>query len=133
MTKRELLNRVMQIPGVDDEERAESVITAVFQALRDRLTSDEADDVWAQLPTEWKTMWESGGWWDKITARMKGMNKLNREEFINRVQSHIRNEIPAGEAVRVVFHALKEQITPGETSDVSSQLPEDLRTIWKAA
>ncbi len=133
MTKKELVRRVMEVPGVPTSEQAEHVITAVFTVLRDRLTPEEADDVWAQLPREWKTMWESHSWWEKITRRMRGMHKLDREEFIQQVRMHIRHDIPTEEAVRVVFHALKEQISPGETEDVSGQLPHDLRTLWKAA
>lgn len=133
MTKKELLSRIMQIPGVKSEDEAATVITAVFQTLRDRLTPEEADDVWAQLPSAWKEMWDTGSWWEKVSSRMKGMNKLNRDEFVARVQTLIQSEIPADQTVRVVFHALKEQISPGEASDVSAQLPEDLRMFWKAA
>jgi uncharacterized protein (DUF2267 family) len=123
----------MQIPGVKNEDDAANLVTAVFQALRDRITTEEADDVWAQLPSAWKAMWESGTWWEKVSARVRGMNKLNREEFIARVRMHIPSDVSAEQAVRTVFHALKEQISPGEATDVSSQLPEDLRTLWKAA
>ena len=133
MTLKQLITRVMQVPGVETEEHAEHVVAAVFQALRDRLTHNEADDVWAQLPTDWKRLWESGSWWEKMTARLRGMNHLDREEFIARVRMHIKNEIPADEAVRVVFHALKQQISPGEAQDVAGQLPKDLRQFWKAA
>jgi len=128
-----LISRMMEVPGVNTEENAEHVVAAVFQALRDRLTPGEADGVWAQLPTDWKELWESGSWWEKLTARLRGMNHLDREEFIERVQMHIKGEIPAEQAVRVVFHALKEQISVGEVNDVAGQLPEDLRQVWKAA
>lgn len=123
----------MQLPGVSDESDAEHVVTAVFQSLRDRITPEEADDLWSQLPTAWKELWDSGSWWDKMSARVRGMNKLDRDEFIARVRMHINNEVPAEDAVRIVFHALKEQVSPGEAADVSAQLPEDLRTLWKAA
>jgi len=133
MTKKELISRVMQLPGVDSPDKAEQLVTLVFQALRDRLTADEADDVWAQLPTAWKQMWESGDWWERLTSRMRGMNKLNREEFLNWLQEHMPQEVDPEQVARIVFHALKEQISPGEAADVSAQLPEDLRTFWRAA
>ncbi len=133
MTFKQLLARVMEIPGVGDVPQAETVVAAVFQALRDRLTRDEADDVRAQLPTEWKMLWESGTWWQKLTARWRGMNHLDRAEFVARVQKAIGPEIPAEQAVRVIFHALKAQISPGEADDVAGQLPASLRTLWKAA
>lgn len=133
MTKKELVSRVMTLPGVETQEDAEHVVTAVFMTLRDRLTPEEADDVWAQLPTSWKEMWDTGSWWEKLGARMQRMNKLNREEFVLRVQNQLKDLTPADDAIRIVFHALKEQVSPGEVSDVSAQLPEDLRTLWKAA
>lgn len=133
MTLKQLLASVMTIPGVRDADHAETIVAAVFQALRDRLTRNEADDVWAQLPTAWKELWASGSWWGKLTARLRGMNHLNREEFIARVQEQISADVPATQAVRVVFHALKAQISPGEADDVAGQLPSDLRTFWKAA
>ena len=133
MTIKELLARVMQVPGVETRERAETVVAAVFHTLRDRLTPGEADDVWAQLPTAWKDIWESGNWTAKIRARLSGAHSLDRDEFVQRVQQQIPHDIAAEDAVRVVFHALKDQISPGETEDVSAQLPRDLRNLWKAA
>jgi len=34
---------------------------------------------------------------------------------------------------KAVFHVLKEQITPGESFDISLSLPEELRNFYKAA
>ncbi len=39
-----------------DERRAETLIFAVFQELRDRLTTKEAADVAAQLPSSLKML-----------------------------------------------------------------------------
>lgn len=133
MTLRELRTRVMRLPGVNTTDEADAVIIAVFQVLRDRLTPDEAEDVWAQLPTALKALWESEDWWTAMSARLTGMNKLHRDEFVARVQAHLAPQVDAEVAVRVVFHALKEQISVGEASDVAAQLPEDLRTLWRAA
>jgi len=123
----------MLVPGITTTDDAEHAVTVVFQTLRDRLTEDEADDVVAQLPTAWKELWESGSWWERVSVGLRGMNKLDREEFIMYVQRNIPNNVPAEQVVRVVFHALKEQISPGEADDVSAQLPHDLRDLWKAA
>ena len=40
-----------------DEPRAEAVMLAVFQVLRDRLTPQEAADVLAQLPHGLRSFW----------------------------------------------------------------------------
>lgn len=135
MTKKQLVERVMQIPGVDSEERAEGVISIVFQALRDRITREEADDVRAQLPTSWKALWDGGvgGWWQHLTSGMLSMNKLRLQEFIDQVQAKLPENVAAEATLRVLFHALKEQISTGEANDVAAQLPEDFKLFWKAA
>ena len=86
MTKKELLSRVMQLPGVASTAQAEQVVTAVFQTLRDRILPEEADDVWAQLPTAWKQLWESDAWWERVTEHLHQVQKLHRDEFIARVR-----------------------------------------------
>lgn len=133
MTYHELLAQVRHVSGVETEAEAERVTAVVFQTLRDRITPNEADDVWAQLPKSWRVLWESGDWRERVTARLRGMDSLDRDEFLAQVQTKIRPDISAEEAVRTVFHALKHQISPGEANDVSAQLPGDLRTLWQAA
>lgn len=133
MTLRELRTRVQRVDGVVTAEQADTVISAVLQTLRDRLTPTEADDLWAQLPNSWKELWDADDWWTKISARLMGINKLDRDAFIQHVHDRVGTDVDAETAVRVVFHAIKEQVSAGEANDVAGQLPDDLRTMWRAA
>jgi uncharacterized protein (DUF2267 family) len=102
---------------------------AVLRALRDRLTTDEADQVLAQLPEELKEVWAEGEEAEREPIKMK------REEFYERV---VRDAgLPSTREARwmtlAVFAALKEQISPGEARDVMAQLPKDLKELWDEA
>ena len=47
----------------------------------------------------------------------------------------VTNEIPmeAELLAVVVFHVLKEQISPGEVEDIAAQLPTEIEQLWLAA
>jgi uncharacterized protein (DUF2267 family) len=102
---------------------------AVLHALRDRLTTDEADQVLAQLPEALKEVWAEGEEAEREPIKMKS------EEFYERV---VRDAgLPSTREARwmtlAVFAALKEQISPGEARDVMAQLPKDLKELWDEA
>ena len=102
---------------------------AVLHALRDRLTTDEADQVLAQLPEALKEVWAEGEEAEREPIKMKC------EEFYERV---VRDAgLPSTREARwmtlAVFAALKEQISPGEARDVMAQLPKDLTELWDEA
>ena len=101
----------------------------MLHALRDRLTTDEADQVLAQLPEALKEVWAEGEEAEREPIKMKC------EEFYERV---VRDAaLPSTREARwmtlAVFAALKEQISPGEARDVMAQLPKDLKELWDEA
>jgi uncharacterized protein (DUF2267 family) len=117
--------KVMDTIGDEDRPGAVRATAAVFHALRDRITPDEADQLRAQLPDALKTLWEQGE-----TADRKPL-KMHREDFYERVREEAK--VPRREARRVtlaVFAVLKKQLSPGEAEDVFSQLPKDLKDLW---
>ncbi len=114
-----------------DEERAEGVILAVFQNLRDRLTPHEAADVAAQMPAALRHLWLDN---DREGRRVE---RLHRDEFLGRVRrfAGLPDDTEAERAVRAVFAALQSLLgspsgTEGEAWDVFSQLPKDLKALW---
>lgn len=129
MTTQEFYRTVMKTSGDDRREVARHATAAVFHALRDRLTPEEADQVVAQLPQELKEVWEAGEQSDRKPV------KLHREEFYARVREEAA--LPSDREARwmmlAVFAALKEQLSPGEASDVLAQLPKDLKELWSEA
>ena len=102
-------------------------VEAVLQALRDRLTRDEACQVLAQLPAELKLAWGE---------RVDGPPaKLDRATFYARVQqgAALGSRREARAMTSAVFAALKAQLSPGEADDVLAQLPKDLKDVWSEA
>ena len=119
---------------MQDQLAARHGTKAVLQTLHWRLSEGEADDIEATLPPELKKLWR--GNWPMIMAKKVGwVDKLDKEQFIAQVKGRARLGTPAA-AERLssaVIHVLKEAIPRGETKDMLSQLPEDLRRFIKAA
>lgn len=113
-------------PTLDDAQRMTGV---VFQALRDRLTPEEADQAAAQLPRPLKLVW----WRGDVAGRRP--LKMHHKAFYARVRrdAGLASEREARQATRVVFGALKGQLSPGEADDILAQLPKDLKEVWEDA
>ena len=129
MTTQSFYRTVMDTSGDESRETAKRATAAVFHALRDRLTPEEADQAAAQLPTELKEVWAEG---DRAERRPA---KMDREEFCARVKQEagFASKREARWMTLAVFAALKEQLSPGETEDVFAQLPKDLKEMWAEA
>ncbi len=129
MTTATFYRTVMQTSGEQDRELATRATAAVFHALRDRLTPQEADQAQAQLPLELKEVLGEGEPADRKPL------KLSREEFYERVK--VEAKLGATRDARwmtlAVFAALKDQLSPGEAGDVFAQLPKDLKELWAEA
>ena len=129
MTTVAFYRQVIEDTGMADREHAKRAAAAVLQALRDRLTPAEADQVAAQLPREVREAWDAG---ERPGRRP---TKLHRPQFYARVQAQagLRTLREARGVTLAVFAALKAQVSPGEAEDVRSQLPRDLKELWEDA
>ena len=121
--------RVIDETAQPNREIVKRGTAAVFHALRDRLSPDEARQAVAQLPRDLKLVLKEGD----VPGRKPV--KLHRKEFYERVKrdgglASIREArfITIG-----VFAALKAQLSPGEADDILAQLPRDLKDVWEAA
>ena len=116
-----------------DKQQARKIIAAVFRELHDRLTSKEAVDAAAQMPTGLKRLWlafESPG---------REVRRIHKSDFIREVSERAEiQEAEASHAVKVVFQALQTLFhsptgQEGEAWDIYSQLPKDLKKLWMDA
>jgi uncharacterized protein (DUF2267 family) len=114
-----------------DEQRAESIVFIVFQELRARITPKEAADVAAQLPIGLKKLWL-----ENETAE-RPVLRTHLAEFLGRVRQHaaLPDDQEAERGTRAVFGALQLLLgsptgTEGESWDIFSQLPKDLKLLW---
>lgn len=125
----EFYRAVIRTSGEESREVVKRATAAVFHALRDRLTPEEADQAAAQLPHELKAVWREGE-----TAGRRPL-KMNRAEFYERVlaDAKLASIRDARWMTLAVFGALKELLTPGEAEDVFAQLPKDLKELWAEA
>ena len=117
-----------------DERRAETLIFAVFQELRDRLTPKEAGDVAAQLPVSLKMLWLS---FDRPDRKVR---RLHESQFLGEVarMAGFVDPSEAESAVAAVLAVLQDALgsptgTEGEAAHVLSQLPSDLKQLWLTA
>lgn len=117
-----------------DEQRAEALTFAVFLELRDRLSPKEAGDVAAQLPSGLKELWGSPEHPDR------GVRKIHQAQFLGEVRkvAALVDDSEAERAVLAVFRTLQEALgsptgREGESWDIFSQLPKDLKRLWLAA
>lgn len=137
MTTHDFIKRVMELAEIQEKEVAERGIQIVFSILRHRLTDEEASDVKSQLPQELKRVWDNHVW---ITNYFKLSGKKLKYHHVNEMLSLVENEIlrdnlplSAEKITKAVIHALKEQITAGETKDIIAMLPDELKEFYKAA
>ena len=129
MTTQAFYRTVTKTSHQEDRTLVKRATAGVLHALRDRLTMDEADQVFAQLPAELKEVWGEGEEAERQPI------KMNREEFYERVmrEAGLPSQRDARWMILAVFAALEEQISPGEAGDVMAQLPKDLKELWAEA
>jgi uncharacterized protein (DUF2267 family) len=133
MNEKSFVREVAQL-GDCDERRAETLIFAVFQELRDRLTPNEATKVAAQLPTSLKMLWMS---FDRPDRQVR---RSHAPQFLGEVarMAALDSESEAEQAVGAVFSALQDALgsstgTTGAAAHIMGQLPADLKRLWLAA
>jgi uncharacterized protein (DUF2267 family) len=121
------VNDLMDELNMHDPHRAWSILRGVLQALRDRLTPDEAVKLAAQMPEVIRGMYYEGWKLHDKPIRMR-----HRQDFFDRVMHHSRIQIGTElePSVRGVFHLLSKRISEGEITDIVRTMPEELRELW---
>jgi uncharacterized protein (DUF2267 family)/ribosome-associated translation inhibitor RaiA len=121
--------RLVAAHGRLDADIARDAADAVLDALGERLTSGEVDDLAALLGDELAQALKRGN------ARSKGAARpLSLVEFERRVSDH--ESVPPDEARRhalAVLAALREAVGDEEFSDALAQLPDEFRVLLDRA
>jgi uncharacterized protein (DUF2267 family) len=123
----EWLNDVSAELHTDDRQFAYRVLREVLHALRDRITSDEASHLGAQLPMLLRGMYYEG--WTPSSAPTRD----NREAFLERIAEAMADQPgpPDPERwARAVFAVVARRVDAGEVQDVVGILPEALGNLW---
>ena len=111
----------------DDRHLAMAALRASLHALRDRLGSDSAVHLGAQLPTLIRGIYYEG--WRIAGAPSKERHK---SDFLDHVRAELRghSELYPERAVRATFELLWDKIDPGEVAKIIEVLPAELRDLW---
>jgi uncharacterized protein (DUF2267 family) len=117
---------MMSALRTDDEQRAMHALRAGLQALRDRLSVEEAAQLSAQLPLVVRGMFFEG--WDPSG---KPLRIRHRGDFLALVQEKYgpRQDFPTDDIVSGLFRVLSIHVSPGELTDVVMSLPSELCTL----
>lgn len=129
------LKEIGELLGTGDRQRNYRVLKGVLQALRDRLTVEEAVQMGAQFPMLVRGFYYEGWRPAEVPVRIR-----SKEEFLDRVRDNLHDivadpatPLDAEQATQAVFTVLSRHVSPGEIDDVRQQLPGDVRRIWPEA
>jgi uncharacterized protein (DUF2267 family) len=123
------LKDLMERLSTTDRHHAYSTLRAVLHALRDRIGSESAAHLGAQLPMLLRGLYYEG--WDPT-------NKPTKERHEAAFLAHIARELPRAEAGEVeqgtyaVLDVLSKHIDRGAAVKLARMFPDELRKFWPA-
>ncbi|WP_224368494.1 CBS domain-containing protein [Hyalangium versicolor] len=118
--------RDLEAKGLE-RKLAEQAIQSVLCVMEQRLMSDEARHMEAQLPRKVVALLER-------CERHQGhpYRKFGKAELLGMVSEDLGVDVNEAERITcAVLATVREHITEGEALDVLGQLPKDLRTLWE--
>jgi uncharacterized protein (DUF2267 family) len=121
-----LLNQLRADARFETAEETETALEIVLKSVIRRLTSGEAKDLIAQLPSLLQAT---------LLSLPPGPDKLITREAIEEelVQRLGVDSSRARQILACVGATISQSVSPGQMKDVQSQLPEDLRGIFPDA
>ncbi len=126
MEEREFLARIQDLAGLPSSKEADrwamTVLLGLVHLLPDR---HKRRRLVTQLPGTVKA---------RLEDEPPGAFPMDLDTFLQHVAAGLDAHAPEGErAVRVVYHALREAVAPGELAKVEAYLPHDVATFLKRA
>jgi uncharacterized protein (DUF2267 family) len=110
--------RLMQIEGIGDEERADALIKSIAGHLVSRVSEETGRRICARLPEPLR--------FEKMRGHQIGVTTISRQQFIDDVCEQFglgRGAVE--EAGHIVLHEIKAQFSPDEIHTWESQMPAD--------
>ena len=119
MEEREFLGRIQELGGlpspVEADRWAMTVLRALIHLLPDR---HKRRRLITQLPGTLKA---------RLLAEPPGAFLMDLDTFLQHVAAGLDTHAPGGErAVRIVYAALRDAVSPGELAKVEAHLPKDV-------
>jgi uncharacterized protein (DUF2267 family) len=120
------LKDIMEEEGWKDRKKAYKALRSVLHLLRDRLTTDEAAHLGAELPMLIRGIYYEG--WNPS----QNPHKRTREAFLSYVAENFQNDpdVNPEDVIRSVLTVISAHIPEGEIADIKAGLPEELKGLW---
>jgi uncharacterized protein (DUF2267 family) len=117
---------MMRELGTDDPRQAYHALGASLQALRDRLSVDEAAQLGAQLPLLVRGLYYEG-WHPASTP----VHARRPEELLLLIEQKAGDgrQMDAERAVAATFEVLRRHVSPGELASLAHVLPRSLAEL----
>ena len=120
------LDSVTEALGWSDRQAGYLATRATLHALRDRLFTDEAVHLGAQLPLLLRGIYYEG--WRPTETPHKNRHL---RDFLGEIEAELRRGSAETEVIaRAVFQALSQAVSPGEIQDVVGAFPAELKSLW---
>ncbi|MCL4502764.1 MAG: DUF2267 domain-containing protein [Deltaproteobacteria bacterium] len=120
------LKDIMYELGTEDRHRAYLALRATLQALRDRLSVNEAAQLGAQLP-----LLIRGFYYEGWTPSGKPLKERHKKDFLAHIQDQFGPDgIDAESVARAVFKMLHFRVSKGAIQDLKGVMPKELLELW---
>ena len=120
------LDEIMERLGPDRQVAWRS-LGAVLRAVRDRVPTELATHLGAQLP-----LLVRGAYYDQWQPAMEPERYGNADEFLKRIAAELADTRPVNpaSAATAVFGTLSRHVTGGQWGKVRAAMPEEIRRLW---
>lgn len=151
---RSFLEKVMDEADLADLYDARDITEVVFRTMRDMMTKEAVENVGEELhsplmednqdrtiytatplATEVEDLWKDTNPIVHFLSRIRPTLKIRDTTFLFRIQQEagLPPNVTPEQAVRAVFSATKDELSPNRIQEVAEFLPGKVRELWDAA
>ncbi|MEH2061073.1 MAG: DUF2267 domain-containing protein [Nostoc sp.] len=150
---RSFLEKVQVKAGFADPYDARDFTEVVFRVMRDLMTTEASDRVEAELhteaiPTDEKALqFEVSDLWKDSNPLVRFLSRIRQplrgpapigidsKLFLTRVANEggVSGTVDAEQAVKAVFSATKDELSPERIQEIAGALPDYVRQLWEQA
>jgi uncharacterized protein (DUF2267 family) len=141
------LEKIMIKGELEDIFDARDLAEVVFRTMRDLMTTEASERVAGELhkpaePTQDKalqdeisTLWQDTNPIVSFLSRVRPPLKFDDDTFLFRIRQEggLQRDVSPEKAVRAVFSATKEELSPERVSEIGSFLPGKVKQLWEQA